>query len=453
MWITYLGHAMWLAEMGELRILFDPLLDGVHHGGVFEIHPARRIDVAALAADFIVVSHRHPDHFDVRSLARLAEHDAQSVVLTSDALVAETARKLGFESAHVVDTLAKVELSSGALLTTPSFGTETEWGILLTADGTTLWNQVDSVARNVEDIGSIRDAARRALDAPDLVFDLVLARWQPLLEIQALLGERPGFPLATYSELLDQIAAMEAYAIVPGSAGSRHRDAYAFMNRLVYPLSERRFLADVRARVPGTRALGTVMGGRYRVESRRVELEREKSTLVELEKSRPDDRIFRPFELPPIFDPDDRDRDASAMRSRIEGFVKGELLPAVGRELAAIAKRRSLSLVLEVVSDTTTDAYTIRVGPNGTELERDFDPDYDVLNSIAASQLFEVLEGRRHWGEPLLGGFLRSSMRAYDVDETGLRKLRVAPIFLYYALPYEKSVERVTDWLTRSGRA
>src|SRR4029079_2201992 len=101
MWITYLGHAMWLAEMGELRILFDPLLDGVHHGGVFEVHPARRIDVAALAADFIVVSPRHPDHVDVRSLARLAEHDAQSVVLTSDALVAETARKLGFESAHV----------------------------------------------------------------------------------------------------------------------------------------------------------------------------------------------------------------------------------------------------------------------------------------------------------------------------------------------------------------
>jgi len=57
---TYLGHAMWLAEVGQLRVLFDPLLSDAHHGDVFEVFPPRRIEAERLAADFIVLSHRHP---------------------------------------------------------------------------------------------------------------------------------------------------------------------------------------------------------------------------------------------------------------------------------------------------------------------------------------------------------------------------------------------------------
>jgi len=30
---------MWLAEVGSLRILIDPLLDDVHMGGVLEVCP------------------------------------------------------------------------------------------------------------------------------------------------------------------------------------------------------------------------------------------------------------------------------------------------------------------------------------------------------------------------------------------------------------------------------
>ena len=31
----WLGHAMWLAEAGGVRLVFDPLLEAAHHGGVF----------------------------------------------------------------------------------------------------------------------------------------------------------------------------------------------------------------------------------------------------------------------------------------------------------------------------------------------------------------------------------------------------------------------------------
>src|SRR3954470_22969414 len=95
---NYFGHAMWLVEAGEVRVLFDPLIDGLHHGGVFEVEPRRVIDVAALRPDFIVVSHQHNDHFDIPSLARLAQLDPDAVILTADELVTHAARTLGFRT-------------------------------------------------------------------------------------------------------------------------------------------------------------------------------------------------------------------------------------------------------------------------------------------------------------------------------------------------------------------
>jgi hypothetical protein len=101
--------------------------------------------------------------------------------------------------------------------------------------------------------------------------------------------------------------------------------------------------------------------------------------------------------------------------------------------------------VLEVVYPDDHVAFTFAVGPASrpaVAIERRFDADYDVLDTIAASYLVDVLEGRRHWGEPLLGGMLRASLRAYEVSSEGLARTEVAPIFLYYALSYDESHER-----------
>lgn len=57
----------------------------------------------------------------------------------------------------------------------------------------------------------------------------------------------------------------------------------------------------------------------------------------------------------------------------------------------------------------------------------------------------DVLDGRRHWGDLLLGGHLRACSRAYDVGERGLVRARVTPIFLYEALSYSASVERAVE--------
>lgn len=447
--LSYLGHAMWLAELSELRVLFDPLIEGAHHGGVFEIFPPRKLDIERLEADFIVVSHRHPDHFDVASLAALARVDADTVVLTSDSLVADVSRKLGFRSVTELKAFDRVTLASGELLTTPSRGVDVEWGMLLLGDGVSVWNQVDTVFRGAKDITETLSRAAELLErsAAPLDIDLALVRWQPLLEVEAMLGHRVGFPFAGYGELLDQIAAIDAKALIPSSAGSRHTSAHAFMNRLVYPVSEERFLADIAARAPRAKRLPARMGARYEVTKEGTFVGDAIPGLVTVGPSGPDDRAFRPFEIPPVTDPNASRTEELAALALAEHWVKTELLTALEREYDGFGASAELSLVLEIVGPNTTEAHTIRLGPGGAVHERRMDDDYDVLNVIAASSLREVLEGRQHWGQPLLAGRLRSSVRAYAVSDTQMTPLRIAPLFLYYALPYEESVVRSTAHL------
>jgi L-ascorbate metabolism protein UlaG (beta-lactamase superfamily) len=66
--IRFLGHATALIEIDGVRILTDPFLRS--RLGPLERHGPMP-DPAELEVDVVVVSHGHPDHFDVRSLAAL----------------------------------------------------------------------------------------------------------------------------------------------------------------------------------------------------------------------------------------------------------------------------------------------------------------------------------------------------------------------------------------------
>lgn len=66
--LRFLGHATTLIEIDGVRILTDPFLQG--RLGPLERHGPLP-DPAELEVDLVVISHGHPDHFDVRSLAAL----------------------------------------------------------------------------------------------------------------------------------------------------------------------------------------------------------------------------------------------------------------------------------------------------------------------------------------------------------------------------------------------
>lgn len=73
MTITYLGHACFLFEVGETKILTDPFLDG---------NPNAPCSSGAVSADYIFVSHGHRDH--VGDAAKIAKRCGSVIVSTAD---------------------------------------------------------------------------------------------------------------------------------------------------------------------------------------------------------------------------------------------------------------------------------------------------------------------------------------------------------------------------------
>lgn len=474
-WIC-LGHAMWLVEAAGLRLLCDPLLGPEHHNGVFQTVPRRRVRASALRPDFILVSHRHPDHFDVPSLHRLAQLDPDSVVVTPDALVVWAAQTLGFRTVHPLPPGQHVELDGVRLVTTPSLGVD-EWGVMIAAEGAVGWNHVDAVLRGPEHMREVRDRALAGVEQSRV--DLAVVRWQPMLEIAAVLGRRTDFPYATYGDLLVQAAAVEAAAVVPGANGAAHVPAFDWMDRFVFPVPEARFLRDLARARPDTSVLPLRVGGRYRVAPGRVELDPAgAAALIELKDEiattggttgtelgdlpryessgrtcpgpRDQLRRYRPLVMPALRDPNLGGHDQARMRPRVHAWIRKTLADALARAWPGMKISQPLRCVVEVVFPLAHDAFTLQVGSEGTTVSAHYDDDWDLLNVVAGSMLWEVIEARRHWGDVLLAGALRAATRAYAVDEHGLRRADVAEIFLYYGLPYDEAVEAAVRAEVRS---
>lgn len=103
MQFTYLGHACFSVEIKGKKLLFDPFIS---HNEL-----AKHLDVNAIEADFILVSHGHADHIA----------DCVSIALRTGALVVcnweiyEWLGKQGVTNVHPMNTGGQKEFEFGTL--------------------------------------------------------------------------------------------------------------------------------------------------------------------------------------------------------------------------------------------------------------------------------------------------------------------------------------------------
>ncbi|MBL8742422.1 MAG: hypothetical protein JNK04_15040, partial [Myxococcales bacterium] len=299
----------------------------------------------------------------------------------------------------------------------------------------TVWNMVDTVFRHARDVGDIAAAALggRALD-------LALAPIQPLREIALATAGHLGLEAADYQHLLACGAATGARFLAPSACGEAFTPAFAAMNAFVYPVSRARALRDIAAYAPSIHTLNPAPGERFVVEGGDVSVGAGELAIEWTGAGDP--RSFRPLELAPLTDPNLDGRDPGAMRDRVHAWVTRELAPAVQRELGTVAAFDRLSLVLEVIFPDGRTAYTFDTRGHVRET---YDDEHDVLLLIAGSMLDDVIAGRRAWVEPLLAGLMRSSVRGVHIAPGTCDTVDVAPMFVYYAIPYRTSTERAVS--------
>ncbi len=441
---THLGHAMWLCEAGDQRLLFDPLLGEAHHCGVYETTPRRTLHVERLRPTAILVSHRHPDHFDIDSLHQLAQPYGGVPLLTPDRLVMSTASELGFTDVRSLVAPDVLELPGVRMTATPSLAKD-EWGLLVATDDGAVWNQVDTVLRNAAHVRTVASEAANRVARPSI--DLALVRWQPMHEVAAQLGGRIDFPLATYADLLGQIVATGAPTIVPTACGASHVAAFGWLDSVVYPVSPQRFLTDLANFEPDVDAFPSIVGGTYALEDGEVTFEPDGGRdLVKRLEDGPDPRRYHPLSVPALTDANPNGHPEGVTRPAVTAWIERELAPALRGQFPGFRTENPLRFVVEVQYETERDSFTLTVDAEACTVERSSDPEWDAITEVAGSLLWEVIAGRRGWGDVLLAGAMRSQSRAYAPFNGQVQKLPVAPTFLYYALPYDRSFERAVAW-------
>jgi L-ascorbate metabolism protein UlaG (beta-lactamase superfamily) len=85
---TFYGHACFAVEVSGKKLLFDPFITGNEL--------AKNIDIKAIEADYILVSHGHGDH--VGDLLAIAKNTGATVI--SNAEITSWVAKQGYDNVH-----------------------------------------------------------------------------------------------------------------------------------------------------------------------------------------------------------------------------------------------------------------------------------------------------------------------------------------------------------------
>lgn len=233
--VTLLGHASVLVEMEGAICVMDPVFFDPFEEGAVVSCPKRVVHLARLPPiDTLIVSHRHPDHFDLPSLAQV-RRDCD-VIIPADPLLAYALERLGFQRIHPVHPMGPILSKRFELYPTKSEAPGVrEFGMVFKDASGCFWNQVDSFL-STETI----EVVRERFGIIDLLFAMYASQNFEYFE-----GRSTEFPHETHRDNLETILRIDPRVVAPGAAGFRFCADRAWLNSFVFPISRERFVADL----------------------------------------------------------------------------------------------------------------------------------------------------------------------------------------------------------------
>ncbi len=431
--VTLLGHASVLVELRDGVCLMDPVLADPFEEGTVVSCPRRTIDVEALPPiDLLVISHRHPDHFDLASLARVDR--SVDAICPADPLIVYALEKLGFARVHPVHPMAPITSAEFELYPTRSELTSIpEMGVVFHDGSGTVWNQVDTPLAD----DTINEVLRR-FGPPDVLLAMYASQNFEFFESLAA-----AFPAETHRQNLETAIRVAPRTIVPASAGFRFCGKHEWLNAFLFPISRERFVTDLRGLAPEIDARIMNPGDVLEIADGAVHHHRAASPAARTEVDDTTRIAFDPSApVPPLSDtnPD------GYPPQRLER-VTADLVTSIGGWAATTHDDRVLGAYRE-------HRVRYRIGvvfPGGRERWHDLDfsevalrvrdgedepPDTDLVHRIAASALAAWVEHTRSFFS------VRASSRrtgtvyalARDADDVQLEPRPLPDLLMYYLL-------------------
>ncbi len=311
--VTLLGHAAVLVEMGKMTILMDPVLQDPFEDRLVISCPKREIDVDRLPPiDVVIISHRHPDHFDLPSLDRLSRNC--QVCCPLDPLIAHALKRLGFRHVTNLEPGKPMSVEKMEILPTRSDNqTVREFGIVFRDETGTFWNQVDTEVSPVTINGVLEHCSR-----VDLLFAMYASQNFAFFE-----SLETSFPYETHRQNLQNVLTIRPRLTVPGSAGFRFFGEHEWLNRFLFPISRELFLGDLRTLDSTLETAIMDPGDVVEIDAGEVRIQRAASPFARTLEDDNHQILFNPTgPIPPLQDPNPEGYEPGEMEVRISQVIE-----------------------------------------------------------------------------------------------------------------------------------
>ncbi|MBR8834876.1 MAG: MBL fold metallo-hydrolase [Stigonema ocellatum SAG 48.90 = DSM 106950] len=422
--IHMIGHASIFVETQDGRILMDPVLWDPFCEGLNESCPKREVIHEKLPEfDFLVISHKHLDHFDVRSLAYLPKK--VDVLIPRDKLIEDCLRKLGYSRIYPLSDFSKVRVGSTTMMTTRSDIPVPEFGMVFADETGVFWNAVDTFF-SPQTIQTVRSAYP--------CIDFLLTPWHISMEGKYQYNQSISFPFSLYGYLFNLINLIQPKAIAPGAQGFKYINESSWQNQVVFPVTRERFCHDLKVAFPeiGDNIFTLDPGDNFTFNHGEYNHLAESGQYV---NKIVDDREcleFSPVNVGNgLVDSNPEKYDLASMRQLIHDEISANLSQFIQEHRESLfLEHRLWNIIyqLEVVFPDGSQKWHIDFSQEPIQVVMGRNPKANLFTYITASGLYSLIQKKRDWDYLVCGGEYRIFHKVYAINRLGIISAENSPI-------------------------
>ena len=419
---TLIGHASLLIQSKETTILTDPVWFDYLWEEINVLCPHTDLKKDAVPpVDVLFLSHRHQDHFDVRTLAYLKRNDRilkpnVRIMAPNDPILLEVLKELEFENVEILADFEPIAVKDVIITPTPSLNQSStaqdyfpEHGLLVHDGQVTAWNQVDTIVSPeiIDHIGQLYGGV-----------DFAHSRFLPLLEGHFTYHKPVVLPFDEYCSFLNAMRALAPKFVVPGSAAFRYRDEFTFMNHYTFPTTQEQFLGDLSEFCPDIKSSVFLSGDVAHISPSGTRIESQGSDFVRTVEDDSHRVAFKPvLEVSPIrtqtADPAQHEQEMKVIRDFVENQYLDRLLKS---EILQGWKHWKIVYQLEVFGqDGESEIWSIDFGQPELSIQKGSLSKINLYEGVASSELYALIQKTTSWDYVALCGNYRTFNNIYRI--------------------------------------
>ena len=414
---TLISHACILIQSRDITVLTDPVFFDYLWEECNVQCPSIDLDRSKIPkVDILNISHRHQDHFDIRTLAYLAGNTdilaSDAVVLAPrDEILLEVLKELEFKNVVVVEDFKTMEIKGLTLTATPSLNKQDyfpEHGLLIHDGEVTLWNQVDTIVS--PDIIKYMNSLHGQIDFAHV-------RYLPLLEGSFSFHNTLELPMEEYSSFLKSTTACKPKFAVPGSAGFKYCDEFGFLNQYSFPTTQEQFLRDLMDFCPDIQSSVFYPGDIAVISKEGVEIKQAASDFVKVREYDGYKLEFKPVSEVPSIRTRTKDKEEHEKQwQEIVGFIENRFVELLVEKKAVQSwVDWKVAYQLEVFGQNGSEIWCLDFAGEDADIIKGRIGKINLYEGIACSELYSLIKNETSWDFVGINGQYRTFKDIYRV--------------------------------------